>query len=161
MLSVPDAYLSHQLSGRMRIKMPQKKGDSAYFLSLNAKMSKISGIERLEANPVTGSVLFIHNIDVNSIFEYARKNNLFDIKKDSNSNPNFHKGILEAFKGFNSQIKSFTGGEIDLWSLSFILLVAVGLYQISMWNFAAPAWYTAFWYALNIFLKSGPEKGIE
>ena len=45
------------------------------------KMSKLSGIERLEANPVTGSVLFIHNIDVNSIFEYARKNNLFDIKK--------------------------------------------------------------------------------
>lgn len=161
MHSVPDAYLSHQLSGRMRIKIPQKKGDSTYFLSLNAKMSKLSGIERLESNPITGSVLFLHNIDSDSIFEYARQNNLFDIKKDSSSNPSFHKNILEAFKGFNSRIKGFTGGEIDLWSMSFILLVAVGLYQISMGNFAAPAWYTAFWYALNIFLKSGPEKGIE
>jgi hypothetical protein len=145
----------------MRIKIPQKKGDSAYFLSLNTAMSQLGGIKRLESNPITGSVLFIHNINADAIIEFARANSIFHFHLNSlNQNTNLHGNIMEAFKGINNQVRGLTGGEIDLWSLSFILLVAVGLYEICMGNFAAPAWYTAFWYALNIFLKSGPEKGM-
>ena len=33
------------------------------------------------------------------------------------------------------------------------LVLGMGGYEISRGRFATPAWYTAFWYALNIFLK--------
>ena len=47
---------------------------------------------------------------------------------------------------------------MDLGTASFGALLIMGIYQISRGNFMAPAWYTAFWYALNIFLKSKPKE---
>jgi hypothetical protein len=33
--------------------------------------------------------------------------------------------------------------------------MGAGIYQIARGNFAAPAWYTAFWYALGLFGNKG------
>ncbi len=158
---LPDAYLSHQTSERLRLKIPSKKGDIAYFSSLRKEFSNNQGIKGIEVNPLTGSVLFIHNANKDTITELAEAKSLFRLveKVENTEGSSLSSKISEAFKDLNKQVGSFTGREIDIPGIAFLGLLAVGIFQISRGNFTAPAWYTAFWYALNIFLKAQPDKG--
>jgi len=156
---IPDAFLSHRISGRARLKIPSRKGDFYYFKSLKEQMSKCSGIEIMEVNPVSGSILVVHASDIEKIARYARDRNIFNLKNNRPDPTDMHSAVSKAFKDINGKIKGITGGDMDIAGAAFLTLLGLGIYQISMGNFAAPAWYTAFWYALNIFLKSKNKGG--
>ena len=158
---LPDAHISHLTSQRMRIKIPSKKGDAAYFSSLKDQFSKYQEIERLEVNVMTGSVLFVHNLNEKEIAKYARNNNIFILKKLNHSSSRISKSITEYFKDIDKKVMGITGGEMDMGTLAFLSLLGTGIYQIGRGNFMAVPWYTAFWYALNICLKSQSGKGKE
>jgi hypothetical protein len=68
--------------------------------------------------------------------------------------------VKEQFAGLDKRIKDLTGGSHNIGALAFLALAGVGVYQIARGNFTAPAWYTAFWYAMNIFFKSD-EKDVD
>jgi hypothetical protein len=158
---LPDAHISHLTSQRMRIKIPSKKGDTSYFSYLKGQFSKYQGIERLEVNAMTGSVLFVHNLNEKEIARYARNNNIFILKRTNNSSSKINVNITESFKDIDKKVRGITGGEMDMGTLAFLALLGTGIYQIGRGNFMAIPWYTAFWYALNIFLKSQSGKGKE
>ncbi len=158
---LPDAHISHLTSQRMRIKIPSKKGDAAYFSSLKDQFSKYQGIEMLEVNAVTGSVLFLHNLSVKDIAGYAQNNNIFSLKRLNHSPSRVSEGITESFKEIDKKVRGITGEDMDTGTLAFLALLGTGIYQIGRGNFMAIPWYTAFWYAFNIFLKSQSGKGRE
>ena len=62
------------------------------------------------------------------------------------------------FASLSRRIRDFTGSAADLSGLAVLALLTVGVYQIARGNFGAPAWYTAFWYALGIFNRSNGGK---
>ena len=51
-----DSYL-HLLDGRLRIKVPVVKGDTGAAREIEDKISELSGIVEVSANPTTGNVL--------------------------------------------------------------------------------------------------------
>jgi hypothetical protein len=69
------------------------------------------------------------------------------------------QSVTRSFKSIDTKVKDYTQGTTDIGGLAFLALAGAGIYQISKGNFAAPAWYTAFWYALNVFLKTNKESG--
>lgn len=148
------AYIAHSTSDRLRIKIPSKKGDTRYFQTLKERFQCLHGIERVDVAPFTGSVLFVHRTDPKTIAVFAGANSLFVIDETERTvNPPLSRRIADGFKGFDKKIKDFTSGELDIPCIAFLFLVGLGVYQISIGNFTAPAWYTAFWYGMNIFLK--------
>ncbi|MBM2837634.1 MAG: uncharacterized protein HW415_259 [Deltaproteobacteria bacterium] len=149
---LPDAYLSHQTSGRIRVKIPSKKGDDGYFKNANTLFQQYKGIDRTEVNPVTGSILIIHSGNSTSVMEFAETNNLFRLN-GANQTSTVAVGIKTTFNDFNAQVKRLTGYELDIPTMAFLVLLAAGLYQISMGTAGAIPWYTAIWYGMNIFLK--------
>lgn len=157
MPDIPVARYSYRSAGRTRVKIPSKKGDTAYFMALREELSKCSCIEKIEVNPLTGSALFIHKGDFKVVLENAEATNIFKIR-DVDVATDLYQTVSVTFKDINSRIKGATEGNLDIGALAFLSLLGVGIYQISRGNFAVPAWYTAFWYALNIFLKSRPDK---
>lgn len=154
---LPSAYISHRTTGRLRVKIPSRKGDRSYLLSLKERFSGLKGIEAVEINPLTGSVLIVHSSDERTIAGYAAVNSLFILQGLDSSPAGLQQRISKAFGSVNSQLKTATSGEIDMGGLAFLVLLGFGIYQISMGNLTALPWYAAFWYALNIFLKSGKE----
>ena len=58
---------------------------------------------------------------------------------------------------YNQDLKKLTGGEVDIPSLIFLSLLISGIWQIARGNFAMPAWYTAFYYALGVFARAQVE----
>lgn len=158
---LPAAHISHLTKGRMRIKIPSKKGDHNYLLSLEKRFADFEGIKTMKINPVTESLLFIHSSDAGAIAAYALTNDLFILEEKGSFPVGLHQRVSGAFKIIDGGLKSATSGEIDIGGFAFLVPLSFGVYQISVGNIAALPWYAAFWYAMNIFLKSGQGTGSE
>lgn len=145
------------MPGRLRIRVPSKRGDTTFFSSLPDRFANVPGIDGVMTNPVTGSILFSFTrpADADTVIKKAQSKRIFKIRE--NGTHTLRAQVSGGMTELNSRIKGLTGGEIDLWTLSFLGLLGIGVYQIARGNFAAPAWYTAFWYAFNVFLKPKPE----
>jgi hypothetical protein len=155
-----EAYIRHSIAGRLRIKIPSQRGNLSFFTNIQDQLAGCQGIERIEANPMTGSLLLYHLLEIQSIANYAKVHGLFEIRSMTRSSTSFSKTLTETYKQFNKKITAATEGYANIPDLAFIALIGLGIYQIVQGNFAAPAWYAAFWYALNIFLKAQSPKTV-
>ncbi len=107
---------------------------------------------------MTGSLLFVGDgLDLQSVVAFGEENGLFTVDTnsvDSRNNPKHLAGkVVKPLQGFQNAMGQLTGGHLDLSGLVFFLLLGTGAYQIARGNFAAPPWYTAFWYAFGVFTK--------
>lgn len=148
---LPHAQVSHITSERLRVKIPSKKGDIAYFSSLKDQFSKYSGIETVEVNSVTGSVLFIHAMDIKAMADYAEENGLFKLGNLGPPSTSLSWAISESLKESDRRMKHFSGGTLDFPGLVFLGLIGAGLYQAIRGNFTPIPWYTAFWYGFGVY----------
>lgn len=115
----------------------------------------------MEANALTSSVLLVYGGDLKSVAAFAEEKSLFRLKMLRPAPASMSHNVARAFSDFDKRIKRLTSNELDVSGIAFVTLLGMGIYEIGRGNFAAPAWYTAFWYALNIFLKSMPETAQE
>ncbi len=150
----PFAFVSHMTGTRIRLKIPSKKKDSVFFSSLAEKIPAIEGVQSVEMNPVTGSVLLLHSSDPEHIIQTFATAGFFRFESSSSERAHLQGRISEAFNGINVALKDVSENELDLGGAAFLILLALGGYQIIKGNFTAIPWYAAGWYALNIFLKS-------
>ena len=155
---IPEAHVSHQMSRRLRIKIPSKKGDVSFFSALLDRLSGCPGIEEIGVNPQTGSALIFYEGDRDTIAEYAEKHDLFVLKRPTPRHKTLFRNVSDTFRGYNQNLKKMTGGEVDVPSLVFLSLLVSGIFQIARGNFAMPAWYTAFYYALGVFTRAQVEE---
>jgi hypothetical protein len=108
----------------------------------------------VEVNPLTAGILLITREPASVIAEYAENSSLFRLRNPADYPVVLSRRFSDAFKVVNNKTKSFTGGEMDIPTMAFLALLGSGIYQISRGNFEAPAWYTAFWYALGVLTGS-------
>ncbi len=162
---LPEAYLSHLTSERLRIKIPSKKGNTAYFLSLKdqlSQFSKLPGVQKIEVNPLTGSILVRHtldmkNLDINTIAQYTEINGLFMLKLPAAGQTPASLKLGETFSHMNTKIKSFTGGEIDVSTLAILGFLGVAIFQMRRGHVMIPA-ITALWYAATLLKEQQETK---
>ena len=156
----PEAIIVHRMPGRIRIRVPSKRGNIAYFATAKESLSSFRGVEGVEVAPFTGSILLRCKGPVDDVTGWARSQGLFAIKEEQRIRvTSFHDSVADRFAALDERIKTVTGQGFDLPGLAFLALMVAGIYQIARGNFAAPAWYTAFWYALGIFGKSSGKSG--
>ncbi|HWP49555.1 MAG TPA: hypothetical protein VNM22_20520 [Candidatus Limnocylindrales bacterium] len=151
---LPDAYIVHSTTERLRIKIPSKRGDEVYFSSLKTLFSTYPGIKKLEVNPLTGSILFVHTGDTRdwkALAAYAQKNNLFQLGDLNPQSENLSWTISRQLQELENRMKEFTRGTLDFPGLVFLGLVSAGLFQILRGNLAPIPWYTAFWYGFSVY----------
>lgn len=150
-MELPKASICHQSAGRLRIKVASRKGDLSYFTKVVKVLPGIGKFNRLEANPLTGSVLFIgENLDAGEVRAFARERELFHlITSEPPGLPLMH-GIVQPVASVDRSLRTVTGGKIDLPSGIFFALLGTGIYQLMRGRFIIPPWYTAFWYAFGL-----------
>jgi hypothetical protein len=152
---LPEAYIHHQTINRIRIRVPSRKGDMAYFAALRDRVSRVPGVDRIEVNPVTGSLLLVHQLEMEQIAEFGATNRLFALKQSRPVPKTIVNKVADTFNDLNVLIKAFTENQVDIPSIAFATFMTFGLFQIGSGNFMVPVWYTAFWYSMNIVLKAG------
>ena len=149
----PEARLIHRTMSRVRVKIPGKKGDKAYFASVEALFRDHPEIESVDANPRTGSVLFATPMDVTALADIADEHGLFSLVAVPPERITLATSFSEAFRNGNKRLLRFTGGELDVASVVFLFMVVSGIYQVMRGNVTVPAWYAAFYYAHHFFDK--------
>ena len=73
------AFVVHELFGRLRLRIPEKRKDGAYFAELAERLSECPGVTRVESNALTGSVLLLHTEETTAtdVARYAEQTALF------------------------------------------------------------------------------------
>ena len=150
MPSLPAARISHFTPRRLRIKVPEKRRDRAFFDTVAEQLATWDSVERVETNPLTASIL-IHFSEPETLFlEAAAKNDLFDIDLDAAfadpSEPVVTQAAVQSFQTADHALRRWTKNEIDLRGVLFVLLLAGGIFQLLRRRLDAPA-PTLLWYA--------------
>jgi hypothetical protein len=150
---LPEGQIVHRIGRRLRVRIPSKKGDRSFFSTLTAAFAGESGIAEVQTNHRTGSLFLVHDLPLGKIADIASRNGLFALVRPPRYRKPVFRSVAESFHGFNGRVKHATGGELDIFTLIFLGLILSGLYQISRGNLTLPAWYTAYYYALQIFSR--------
>jgi hypothetical protein len=152
---LPKATVSHSSPGRIRLKVPEMRGDQEYFMGLAEKCSMLKQVETLEVNPLTAGVLVTgEEITENALADMGQKKGLFFLELSQAPVPAPSQIVVSHLKSLNEKVRSFTHGGLELATLVFTGLLFTGIYQILRGNLRSPPWYTAFWYAFGIFGKT-------
>ncbi|TJW39655.1 MAG: hypothetical protein E5W83_30415 [Mesorhizobium sp.] len=84
---LPKATVEHTMSGRLRVRVSDFRGDVSYFRSAIDKLSNYPEIAGLRANPMTGSFIIEHKTDLPSIRKIAADGEVFDLQETSSPPP--------------------------------------------------------------------------
>jgi len=146
-----DAYIGHSSPGRLRVKIPSKKGDAPFFNTLQALFAGLPGLQSISANPLTGSLLIMHSLDEATVKDILQSYNLSSATDDNKAPSAVHGEIATIFQGWDRQVKNFSHGALNLKAIVAITLVSAAIYQISRGKFIALPWHSALWYAFFFF----------
>jgi len=155
MASLPEAFVAHVSHGRIRVKIPGRKNDRDYFSQLKKYLEPWPGIKKVQTNPLTGSVLVLHTLelknldDLKTMSDYSEMLGLFKVAPPETSDTSVARSLAGGFAGLNQSVKGVTAGAVDLPTLGFFGLLGVGIWQMSRGDVAVPA-ITALWYASSI-----------
>lgn len=75
------AEIAHAMPGRARLRIPGRRGDTAFFASVAAGLATIPGVRKVETTPLTGSILILHTGPFAPISMAAQAARLFGVSK--------------------------------------------------------------------------------
>jgi hypothetical protein len=142
--ALPAAEIVHTMAGRTRLRVPSKRDDTVFFASVATGLSTLPGVERVEAHPLTGSILVYHDLELSELAKTVAK-----------------AGLAQLTEGLASP-----SSEASL-SLDPRLLLSLGLGALALWQVTQgrvlPRAGTLLWYAaiLTGLVPSGAAKGGE
>lgn len=156
---LPEAVVCHHAAGRLRIRVPSRRGDAAFFAAVQDLCARKG--KRPEVNPQTASLLFVGSAAaLDEIAGLAREEGLFRLRAGSLPHRPVMQEAVRSVAGVNRSLEQLTGGRIDLPSGAFLMLLGFGIYELLRGRWTVPPWYTAFWYALGLVSMSVLEKGV-
>jgi hypothetical protein len=150
MPSLPTARISHFTARRVRIKIPEKRRDGAYFSAVADRLAAWESVEQVEANPLTAGILIHFSDPQRLLLEAMANNDLFDLDFETafaaQSEPVMTRAAVRSFDSADLVMRRWTANQIDMRSVLFLLLFAGGVFQLLRGRLATPA-PTLLWYA--------------
>jgi hypothetical protein len=160
--------ISHAIPGRLRLRVTELKQHAELAKQLESRLGSLNGLQSLEVNPRSGSVVFHYE----PIGEASFLASLRDVWPDLGDwtppnreptspsagpyRPDIAGEIAKLCGRFNAGVEKATGG-IDLKVLvpvTLVFLSALGLIvaAIRRRRLPAPTWYDMLWFAFNTFV---------
>jgi len=145
------AWLTHRIDGRARIKLPERRGDAPHFAKVAEELRALPGVVDVQANALTGGLLVLHEGPLEPILTQARSKRLFEVNANQPAAPPVAERLRRQLGKLSGELRQDTGGESDLASLIFLVLMVGAIIQLLRGNFLAPA-VSLLWYALSAVL---------
>jgi hypothetical protein len=174
-MAIKGIRVVHAMPGRVRLKVDKVKGDPAFAHQAQAKLAQMPGIKKVEAHPLTGSVL-VH-YDAAALLADGALAALTDgfselfpeigagaltLGLDSmighlaaggaGERPRTATTLIGSLAAINEKVAQVTGG-LDLKLLIPMTLLFLG--ARSLWTAKkapVPAWYDFLWFGFSSFV---------
>lgn len=145
MPGLPQGRICHLSAGRLRIRIPERRRDEAFFDSVAAQLTGWDSVDRVEVNPLTASVL-VHFADADALFaEIERRNDLFTLAAEpieageASDRVPLTDRVTRLWKKGDKALRRWSGGSTDIRNAAFAVLVASAVYQLLRGQIFPPA----------------------
>lgn len=145
----PVAQLVHELPGRIRVRVPARRGDSTYFHKVRETFDLCRPVLAAEGNPRTASVLIRHEGDARTIWTFAESRGLFIPERGVAAAPRILDRVIADARQIDGWFQSSSGGDLDLGTVVTAGLVGMSVYQLLCGQILAPS-VTLGWYAASL-----------
>jgi copper chaperone CopZ len=172
-MGVGGFQIVHAIPGRVRVKIARLKENPVLAREVQGQLSAVQGIQQVEVNPVTGSVLVLYDRTAlesldsllslaawfSSLFpdlEFGEVESWLTSANGNGTATPLAEHLTSFLGGLNAKVSETTGG-VDLkllLPLSLFLLGVRGMLVAGKGVF--PAWYDLFWFAFGTFLMLNP-----
>jgi hypothetical protein len=151
---VPQAFLSHAVPGRFRVKVPSMRGNAGYFADAAGRLGECELVESVVVNERTGSILALCAAHTTAahIGEYGRARELFQLEEGRPPVPAVLDQVASGYSTLDRGIGSATEGALNARSAVLVMLLVLGFVQLYRGQIAAPA-ATLFWYVLELLRR--------
>jgi hypothetical protein len=148
------AYLSHLATGRVRLKIPAKRGDEEYFQALKTALAARSDIDEVQVSAKTGSVLILHSgaLDLAALAQQAAGQGWFEFDPTPPALESLNSLIRRQIDQVDAWMRRFSGSRLDNPSLIFLAFAVLAARQIAKGHIAPPA-ATALWYMYELLQR--------
>jgi hypothetical protein len=154
---LPLAYVSHEMFGRTRIRVPGLRRHAPYFQAVERILSECESVRRVETNPLSGGILVFHRTSLEDIARFAKASNLFDLVIEPAAGPPSSR-VARQIGRLDRTVTSLTLGRVDTRTWVFSGLMIAAVYQMLRGN-ALPAGVTLMHYALDALPRPGLDEG--
>jgi hypothetical protein len=79
-MPLPSAQVEHAIPGRLRLRIPERRGDPAFFTALEQRFGEAPWLRQVRTNWRTASVLLLHEGAAEDIAAFAKDAQLFAIE---------------------------------------------------------------------------------
>ncbi len=146
------AYRVHSIPGRTRFKIPERRGDHAFFDEIAGLLRNLASVQGVECNPLTGSLLLHHLGDIDSVELEAVLNALGEIVELERLAPPVALRLRANASEVDQVIQRFTGGALDLSTAGALGLLAMAGVQLLRGQQPVIAVSLA-WYAIELLRR--------
>ena len=169
------AQVVHHVPGRMRFKVLSAKGNHPLLGQIHEAASQLAGVQRVEVNPITGSVVIEYRVAdpsafVSRMMELGESSGLLSfvlpefgeaeravatIEAGAESlakHSEMYRSILDFLKGLNLEVKRATNNVVDLKFLLPLGLAAYSLFFVSTKE-SSPLWVTLLVFSIHTFIS--------
>jgi hypothetical protein len=167
------AKIAHHVPGRMRLKLPNGKGDDVLLEEIRQSLAIVPGIHEVEINGATGSVTVHYCPDTHpelhasidqhqEIFSVAHRPPVTKLDEMTHAieeeaeflaeHSHTARVIVDFCAGLDQKVKRATGNAVDLKVLVPLGLAAVTFVEIGA-TAATPVWVTICLFSLNHFIE--------
>jgi hypothetical protein len=178
-MAIKGIHVVHAMPGRVRLKVAKVKGNPAFAKQAQDTLGRLPGIKRVEAHPLTGSVLVYYDAAAlladgalaaltdgfSELFPEIGADAL-SLRLDSlighlaaggapegaDERPRAVSNLIGSLVAVNDKVAQATGG-LDLKFLIPMTLLFLG--ARSLWTSkkaAVPAWYDFLWFGFSSFV---------
>lgn len=114
----------------------------------------LPGVASVGVNHRTGSVLVHHTTSVDELLAAAEREGLFRVVEAlGQASVSVPDALTDHLRTLDQRLRSLTGGDLDLRTLSLCTLLGLGVVETVRGNIASPA-TTLFWYAASLLMLS-------
>ncbi len=143
------AWIVHRIGGRLRLRVPDHKGDALYFATLVESARALPGVVDVRPNLLVGSVVIEHHdMEPGQIEALLGELGLDLVAGEPPAEPPLQV-LTDGFAALERELRGVTGNAADLRTLGFLALAAAGLFQVARGHtFSAAS--SLLWHAVDL-----------
>jgi hypothetical protein len=137
----PIADVCHKMNGRIRVRVPSKKGDHEFFGRCLEEIKKEPELEAV-ANPLSGSILVVGLGSGDVLLEKIMSFELFEVVERPPSakvSETVAGQMRRGLSGFDGRLRDVTAGRLDFVSVAVLALLGLGAVQVLRGSGLGPA----------------------